>query len=56
VAIALNTYECSDELARGLIASAERETGLPAADPVREGAEGAGRIASAIVNAPVRAG
>lgn len=56
VAVALNTYECSDELARQMILSAEQETGLPAADPVREGVVGAARIASAIVNARVPAG
>ncbi len=56
VAIALNTNDCSDELAKAMVLSAERETGLPAADLVREGADGAGKIASAIVNAKVPAG
>jgi uncharacterized NAD-dependent epimerase/dehydratase family protein len=48
VAVALNTADVSEELARALIQSAAAETGLPAADPVREGAVGADRIASAL--------
>jgi uncharacterized NAD-dependent epimerase/dehydratase family protein len=56
VAVALNTYECSDEIARQMVIMAERETGLPAADPVRDRAQGSTRIASAIVNAQVPAG
>jgi uncharacterized NAD-dependent epimerase/dehydratase family protein len=35
VAIALNTFDLSDAAARAAIAAAERETGLPATDPVR---------------------
>ena len=35
IAIALNTYDLSDEEARAAIVAAERETGLPATDPVR---------------------
>ncbi len=35
IAIALNTYDLSDEDARAAIAAAEAETGLPATDPVR---------------------
>jgi uncharacterized NAD-dependent epimerase/dehydratase family protein len=38
VAVALNTLGLSDEEARVVIAAASRETGLPAADPVRFGA------------------
>jgi uncharacterized NAD-dependent epimerase/dehydratase family protein len=38
VAIALNTYRLSDEAARSALDEAERETGLPATDPVRYGA------------------
>ena len=37
-AIALNTSELDDEAARAAVVSAERETGLPADDPVRFGA------------------
>ncbi|HEY9517199.1 MAG TPA: NAD-dependent epimerase/dehydratase family protein, partial [Gemmatimonadaceae bacterium] len=35
IAIALNTYDLSDEDARAAIAAAEVETGLPVTDPVR---------------------
>ena len=35
IAIALNTYDLSDADARAAIAEAERDTGLPATDPVR---------------------
>lgn len=35
IGIALNTYDLSDQDARAAIAAAERETGLPATDPVR---------------------
>ena len=38
LAIALNTRELDDDEARAAIAAAERETGLPADDPVRFGA------------------
>ena len=40
VALALNTVEMDDGTARRAIAAASDETGLPAADPVREGADG----------------
>jgi len=39
VAVALNTRSLTDEEARRAIAAAEKETGLPADDPVRFGAE-----------------
>jgi uncharacterized NAD-dependent epimerase/dehydratase family protein len=55
VAVALNTYGMSDELATQTITSAQRETGLPSADPVREGASGGERLARAIVDATVPA-
>ena len=48
VAVALNTATVTEEFARASIASAARETGLPAADPIREGPAGADRIASAL--------
>jgi uncharacterized NAD-dependent epimerase/dehydratase family protein len=48
VAIALNTAGVSANLANAAIQSASAETGLPAADPIREGASGADRIASAL--------
>jgi uncharacterized NAD-dependent epimerase/dehydratase family protein len=38
VAVALNTYELPEDEARAALAAAERETGLPASDPVRFGA------------------
>jgi len=48
VAVALNTADVREELARALIRNAAAETGLPAADPIREGASGADRLASAL--------
>ena len=48
VAVALNTADVSEELAYAVIRSAAAETGLPSADPVREGALGADRIAHAL--------
>ncbi len=48
VAVAVNTADVSDELAYAFIRSAAAETGLPAADPIREGAAGADRLASAV--------
>ena len=48
VAIALNTARVNEELARAMIQNAASETGLPAADPIREGAAGADRIAHAL--------
>jgi len=48
VAVALNTATVSEELARATIAAAAHETGLPAADPIREGPVGADRIVHAL--------
>jgi uncharacterized NAD-dependent epimerase/dehydratase family protein len=48
IAVALNTATVSEEFARRAIADATRETGLPAADPIREGHPGADRLASAL--------
>ena len=48
VAVALNTTGLSDERANAAIRAAEGETGLPAADPIREGAAGADRIGRAL--------
>ena len=48
VAVALNTADVSEDLARATIAAASHETGLPAADPIREGPFGADRIAQAL--------
>jgi uncharacterized NAD-dependent epimerase/dehydratase family protein len=48
-AIALNTSTVSEDEARDAIAAAEEETGLPADDPVRFGAE---RLLDAVLNHP----
>ncbi len=48
VAVALNTADVSEALAEAAIQSAAVETGLPTADPIREGAPGADRIARAL--------
>ena len=48
-AIALNTSTVSEDEAREAIAAAEEETGLPADDPVRFGAE---RLLDAVLNHP----
>jgi uncharacterized NAD-dependent epimerase/dehydratase family protein len=49
VAIALNTSALDDLSAARAIADAARETGLPAADPVREGIVGADRLGAAVL-------
>jgi uncharacterized NAD-dependent epimerase/dehydratase family protein len=46
--IGLNTSAVSEEEARGAVAEAEAETGLPADDPVRFGA---GKLLEAVLNA-----
>lgn len=48
VAIALNTASLDDKFAQATIAAAGNETGLPAADPIREGSAGADRLARAL--------
>lgn len=48
VAIALNTSTASEEFARACIDDAAHRSGLPAADPVREGAAGADRLVGAL--------
>jgi len=48
VAIALNTAALDDRAAARAVAKAASETGLPAADPVREGPAGADRLARAL--------
>jgi uncharacterized NAD-dependent epimerase/dehydratase family protein len=48
VAVALNTADADEKLARALIQSAALETGLPTADPIRDGPPGADRLASAL--------
>jgi len=48
VAVALNTADLSPELAAAMVQNAATETGLPAADPVREGPVGADRLAQAL--------
>jgi uncharacterized NAD-dependent epimerase/dehydratase family protein len=47
-AVALNTAGASEEFARATIQNAAAETGLPTADPIREGAPGADRLARAL--------
>jgi uncharacterized NAD-dependent epimerase/dehydratase family protein len=51
VAVALNTAALNDELARAAIENASRETGLAAADPIREGMVGSDRLAHALMQA-----
>jgi uncharacterized NAD-dependent epimerase/dehydratase family protein len=53
--IAVNTRGLDDEEARTAIAEAEAETGLPADDPVRFGAEKLLDVVLALRNEPVRA-
>jgi uncharacterized NAD-dependent epimerase/dehydratase family protein len=48
VAVALNTADANEEFARALIQGAALETGLPTADPIREGPAGADRLATAL--------
>jgi D-glutamate N-acetyltransferase len=48
VAVAMNTSGLSEERARTEIGNAAYATGLPAADPVREGEPGADRLATAL--------
>ena len=48
VAVALNTADADEKFAHALIESAALETGLPTADPIREGSAGADRLASAL--------
>jgi uncharacterized NAD-dependent epimerase/dehydratase family protein len=51
VAVALNTALLDEEAARDAMRRAASETGLPAADPIREGASGADRLAHAMLGA-----
>jgi len=52
VAIAMNTGLLPDDAAaRAAIAGAEQATGLPAADPIRDGTAGAERLARALIGA-----
>ena len=48
VAIALNTSALGDAFGQAMITAAANETGLPTADPIREGASGADRLARAL--------
>lgn len=54
VAVALNTSQQSEELARASLADVAHRSGLPAADPVREGAAGADRLVGALRDALAR--
>ena len=49
VAVALNTSALQDGAARDALRAAEAETGLPTADPVREGLAGADRLSAALL-------
>jgi D-glutamate N-acetyltransferase len=48
VALAMNTAAAGQDFAKALIADAANRTGLLAADPIREGAAGADRLAEAL--------
>ena len=51
VGVALNTAGYPDDAAEAAITDANLRTKLPSADPIREGTEGADRIARAVVDA-----
>ncbi len=56
VAVAVNTAATNnEEFAKATIADASHRTGLPAADPIREGEAGADRLARALIEAKVAA-
>lgn len=54
VAVALNTSTLSEDFARACVEDAAHRSGLAAADPVREGAQGADRLVEAIRGALAR--
>ena len=51
IAVSLNTMGLDEAAARKAIAKASDETGLPAADPVREGEAGIARLVEAVLKA-----
>jgi uncharacterized NAD-dependent epimerase/dehydratase family protein len=51
VAVAVNTVALDDREAARAIFDAGAEAGVPAADPIREGAAGADRLARALIDA-----
>ena len=53
--VSLNTSYHDERFALASIQSASAETGLPAADPIREGSAGADRLARALIDARVHA-
>jgi uncharacterized NAD-dependent epimerase/dehydratase family protein len=55
VAVAVNTAALSPELAAAKLRETSDATGLPTADPIREGAAGADRLAHALLDARVAA-
>lgn len=53
VAVAVNTSAYTDAVAHAAVIDAEAQTGLPAADPIREGRAGSERLARALLDAVV---
>jgi uncharacterized NAD-dependent epimerase/dehydratase family protein len=56
VAISLNTMDLDPDSARKAIERACAETGLPVADPVREGDAGVARLVGAVVRVAIKSG
>lgn len=56
VAVSLNTMDLDADAAAKAVEKAAAETGLPVADPVREGDEGVSRLVAAVIKAAAKAG